>query len=574
MEFEELNYFLRWRMRLGGARYLHQPVTIKALFENKGTLNKKIVEKEIIKTIKNINVVSNKHVVYEVLKKHDIINEQGNVVNVINFDRYSHEEIQIIINICQDIIDDKNSNNVKQLCDEFHYWCETKNALSYKQHLEYNKIHLKNLIKKFKINNNKIDINEFFPFPNQTSLLHSNEYVDMLTNISDDCDNNIQIEEMISNRVKSAINIVPEYLYENVTMFLFYLNNTCPMINTVLNEVYNEFAFIYDINNKLSNKLSEYDVNLKLWNDLLDKFKKFGITDMQHFQIFCYWYNKIIMNKPQEFISKWEMLEFPEYNFDTKKIKLLSIPINDQPDIKPKEGFVILLDNLGTKTSDNEAELLSDWHELVQNWEKHFGLLHPGGSTLLNRTQFNSFSDTIMITIEKDDERDFITSLNQIGDSLGLFIFDAINMGIFFRGCISYGAYVNSKHACIGRAVNDASAYYESTNWIGISLSPLAYQKLQLEYKTNMKEKGNPGFERLKLFRSYEIPLKIGNEFGYALHLRKIEEKYYKKNDGSLYTKLYDKLLNADNHDVSLKYRNTLLFLRSDESTNKPLIPR
>ena len=84
-------------MRLGGARYLHQPVTIKALFENKGTLNKKIVEKEIIKTIKNVNVVSNKHVVYEVLKKHDIINEQGNVVNVINFDRYSHEEIQIII---------------------------------------------------------------------------------------------------------------------------------------------------------------------------------------------------------------------------------------------------------------------------------------------------------------------------------------------------------------------------------------------------------------------------------------------------------------------------------------------
>ena len=552
---------------------VHQPVTIKVLFENAGTLDKKIVEKEIIKTIEDVNAVSNEHMVYEVLKKHKIIEERKNYINIINFDKYSYEEIQIIINICQDIIDDKNSNNVKQLCDEFNYWCETKNASSYKEHLQYNKIHLENLIKNFKIDNKNNNINEFFISSNQIPV-HINEYVDMLMNIAEDCNNNIQIEEIFSDRVRLAINIVPEYLYENVTMFLFYLNNTCPMINPVLNEVYNEFAFIYDINDKLSNKLLEYNINLKLWNDLLNKFKKFGITDMQHFQIFCYWYNKIIMNKPQKFISKWEMLEFPEYNFDTKKIKISSIPIKDQPDIESKEGFVILLDNLGTKTSDNEKELLSDWHELVQNWEKHFGLRHPGGSALLNRTQFNSFSDTIMITIEKDDKRDFITSLDQIGNALGLFIFDAINMGIFFRGCISYGAYVNSKHARIGKAVTDASSYYESANWIGISLSPLAYQKLQLEYKKNMKEKGNPGFEKLELFRSYEIPLKIGNEFGYALHLSKIEEKYYKKNDGDLYTKLYNKLLNADNHDVSLKYRNTLLFLRSDESTNKPLIPK
>ena len=327
----KLNYFLRWRMRLGGARYLHQPVTIKALFENEGTLDKKNIEKEIIKTIKNVNAVSNEHKVYEVLKKHDIISEKGNKVNIINFDKYSHEEIQIIINICQDIIDDKNSNNVKQLCDEFNYWCKTKNVLSYKQHLEYNKIHIKNLIEEFKINNGRINENEFFTFQNQTPL-YFNEYMGMLRNIADDCSNNIQIEKIFSSRIKPVINIVPKYLYENVTMFLFYLNNTCPMINTVLKEVYNEFAFIYDINDKLSDKLSEYNVNLKLWNDLLDKFKKFDIIDMQHFQIFCYWYNKIIMNKPQEFISKWEMLEFPEYNFNTKKIKSLSMPIKDQPD--------------------------------------------------------------------------------------------------------------------------------------------------------------------------------------------------------------------------------------------------
>ena len=147
-------------------------------------------------------------------------------------------------------------------------------------------------------------------------------------------------------------------------------------------------------------------------------------------------------------------------------------------------------------------------------------------------------------------------------------------MGIFFRGCISYGSYVSSEHARIGKAVTDASLYYESVNWIGISLSPLAYQKLQSEYKINIKEKGNSGFDGLKLFRSYEIPLKMGNEFGYALHLKKIEEKYYNKKDDDLYTKLYNKLLDADSHDVSLKYRNTLLFLISDESTNKPLMPK
>ena len=71
-----------------------------------------------------------------------------------------------------------------------------------------------------------------------------------------------------------------------------------------------------------------------------------------------------------------------------------------------------------------------------------------------------------------------------------------------------------------------------------------------------------------------KIPLKMGNEFGYALHLKKIEEKYYNKKDDDLYTKLYNKLLDADSHDVSLKYRNTLLFLISDESTNKPLMPK
>ena len=571
MEFEELNHFLRWRMRLGGAHYLHQPVTIKTLFENKGTLNKKIIGEEIVKVIEDVDAVPNEHMVYDVLKKHNIISEEKDSINIKNFDKYAYEEIQIIINICQDIINNKNSNNIKQICNEFHYWCKTKNTLPYKEHIQHNNNHLKKLIKEFKIDGKKNNVDKFFTSSNQLPI-YINEYVDILMN-SIDNDYNIQIEDMLSISKKLKINNVPKFLYEDTTIFLFYLNNRYPIINTVLKEVYDEFTYIYGIDDKLSDKLSEYVVNLKLWYDLLDKFKEFDIIDMQHFQIFCYWYNKIIMNKPKEFTSKWEILEFPEYNVDIEKINLSTRPGEYQLDIEPKEGFVILLDNLGTKTNDNEKKLLSDWNELIRNWKKHFGSHHPRGSTLLDRVQFGNFSDTIMITIE-DDKSDFITLLDQIGYSLGFFIIDAINMGIFFRGCISYGSYVSSEHARIGKAVTDASLYYESANWIGISLSPLAYQKLQSEYKINIKEKGNSGFDELKLFRSYEIPLKMGNEFGYALHLKKIEEKYYNKNDGDLYTKLYNRLLDADSHDVSLKYRNTLLFLISDESTNKPLMPK
>ena len=559
-------------MRLGGARYLHQPITIKTLFENNGTLNKTFIEKNIIALIKDVNVISDEHMVYSVLKKHNIIEENENTVNIINFDKYSYEEQQIIINICYDIINDKNSTNIKQLCDEFHHWCQTKNILPYKYHLQYNNIHLKNLIKEFESNNNQINHNivKLFISRQHDLSIYIHNY-DRILDIIHDCNIDIPIDDIFAKNDVSKIYDVPKVLYECVTIILFYLNNTCPIINTVLNEVYDEFAYIYDIDDPLSDKFSDYILNLKRWSILLDKFKEFGIIDMQHFQIFCYWYNKIIMNKPKEFTSKWEILEFPEYNFDIKNLNL-PIPVKNHPDIELKTGFVILLDNLGTKTSDNEKKLLEYWNKLVQNWKKHFGSIYPGGPSLLDRTQFNNFSDTIMITIE-DTQDEFIASLNQIGTSLGLFIFDAISMGIFFRGCISYGSYVNSEHARIGKAVTDASLYHESTNWIGVSLSPLAYQKLQSVYKTNMKNNKDSGFDKLYTFRSYVIPLKCGSELGYALYLDRLW-RHYKGNNNKLYDILYDGLLGAINHDVSLKYRNTLLFLNSDESTNKPLFPK
>jgi hypothetical protein len=57
----------------------------------------------------------------------------------------------------------------------------------------------------------------------------------------------------------------------------------------------------------------------------------------------------------------------------------------------------------------------------------------------------------------------------------------AIKQRIPLRGAISYGEYMTKDNIMLGYAVDEAAGWYESTNWVGVILSPSAAMRVRNE---------------------------------------------------------------------------------------------
>ena len=219
---------------------------------------------------------------------------------------------------------------------------------------------------------------------------------------------------------------------------------------------------------------------------------------MQKLQVFCYWYKVFIKTAAQN-PDEWKILNFPEYtkNFETTKLR-------------KKEGLVIFLDILGTKNLIYNDEGIDQFNLLIYTAKLKFISNH--NRDIIDSAKFSYFSDTIMITIENKNYKNFSEYLNTVSEGLINFLLYAMKLNIFLRGCVSYGEYRTNKFVSVGKAIAEAGSYYELANWIGITATPSLYNKI-LKYT----DKDIP-----LLFTEYNIPTKKGIEMGYALNLKKL----------------------------------------------------
>lgn len=175
---------------------------------------------------------------------------------------------------------------------------------------------------------------------------------------------------------------------------------------------------------------------------------------------------------------------------------------------KKKYGIVILLDALGAATySENQIkDFLSsraDINGLVSSLSSQF----PKNKGKFYPPVIFTFGDTVIITIELRTKKHIFTHLFFISILMRRYLFHSMEQGILFRGSFSIGSYIEDfdSNTVMGEAVTDAAAWYEKSNWMGLSSTPKT--KNVLEYyllKLKLEE------DSFSYLHRYDVPMKNG----------------------------------------------------------------
>lgn len=274
----------------------------------------------------------------------------------------------------------------------------------------------------------------------------------------------------------------------------------------------------------------------------------------------------VLKEDPITIDSKF-LKKFPEFNnwleekSDLDKIKYGK---KKKQKIEKKIGLVSYIDVLGTK----ELWKNSKPEAIPKIWNKFTTEFHA----MLKRTMkdknvklsFNSFSDTIIITVEYPDN---IYLLTKFGSAVWNAIVRSIELGIPIRGCFSLGSFYHEGNFFIGEAITEAAEYYELPQWIGISASPsanLALERLSKQIPSTI----------YAYYHKCSIPLKNSIEQeAWAIKWPELyETKYINENDKNhphIPDKINSQLEKTKDVSVALKWRNTKKFF-DDVINNTP----
>ncbi len=143
--------------------------------------------------------------------------------------------------------------------------------------------------------------------------------------------------------------------------------------------------------------------------------------------------------------------------------------------VKPSKGIVALLDYLGTKgilATRPARSVVRDWLELVDNIAAQVDQLAKGLDA-----HVISLSDTIVVTLAGAEAKELLKVMT---DCLAGPFFEAFSKGIFLRGAMSYGWFYQEDTRIIGPAIDEAAAWYEVTDWLGLSATPSVEQYLRI----------------------------------------------------------------------------------------------
>lgn len=216
--------------------------------------------------------------------------------------------------------------------------------------------------------------------------------------------------------------------------------------------------------------------------------------------------------------------------------------------IQPMDGIVALIDMLGTREPRNRnctVLMHNNWHTLL-SYANYLVKKEPE----LQDCNVLAFSDTMIITAKGNAE----VLLGPFGRVCTRLIPKSIYLDIPIRGCVATGKFYQSGDALItGPAVNEAAAYYELAQWIGISSCPSAYNKID----GLVSGRG--------CYTKYDIPLKRSVEYGGLVV--NWPDHYNHEHAGSeeeldnMLRRLEGRLGSTSDISASLKWRNTRDFL-------------
>lgn len=163
-------------------------------------------------------------------------------------------------------------------------------------------------------------------------------------------------------------------------------------------------------------------------------------------------------------------------------------------------GLVVFLDALGLKgiwkTRDPE--------EVLNNWNSVYYLISNSVSRHLNGPKLSAFSDTFIISLR--GHREILKTpwrfVEILSEAIIPPLLESMKYEFFFRGVMVFGAFSRSTRMLIGPAVDEAAQYYETANWIGLSLSP------STRWILNNSRNESDYLRNPELIVSYKIPQK------------------------------------------------------------------
>jgi hypothetical protein len=220
--------------------------------------------------------------------------------------------------------------------------------------------------------------------------------------------------------------------------------------------------------------------------------------------------------------------------------------------MKMSPGVVTFLDILGWKGIwQRHKTPLQDLQALLMEIESQ--------ARGLGDTKIKSISDTIAIFTETVADEEVQSAIELHGKICTKIIPQSIQLRIPVRGATSYGDYAVNESTFVGQAIDEAAAWHESTDWIGVHLTPSALFAFDLERSSSWTKYEPPFKQRMRWETGCASWARTWNDSGWTR--RQLTELFRR--------------LGPITPDIAAKFTNSLAFVDATGArTSRRLNPR
>ena len=149
----------------------------------------------------------------------------------------------------------------------------------------------------------------------------------------------------------------------------------------------------------------------------------------------------------------------------------------------PQTGVVTFLDVLGWKgvynrLTDSLTRMASLVSDLETQRESFAAVIKTNLDIDSDRISIQNISDTIVLTSPRiADSLELTVEIH--GALCRTAITESITLNIPVRGATSYGEYQIQGNSFVGKAIDEATAWHEACDWIGVHLTPSTVYALE-----------------------------------------------------------------------------------------------
>ena len=235
-----------------------------------------------------------------------------------------------------------------------------------------------------------------------------------------------------------------------------------------------------------------------------------------------------------------------------------------------KKGYVVMLGVLGFKefiARRKDFDFFENWSsiktKLLDVKSKYESMFND--YDIKAKADVLCLSDTLMFCLSFEEENKLPASalITILPGILDMFLYDQFKERVFFRGAISFGTYMcdMANNIAMGEAINEAADWHESTDWMGVILTPSAkYALEQLLLDTNLIN-NEVETQINNRFREYPIPFKSAVSFNTRAFIwfKVTEDPETNSKTLAEILKIFSECLITQ--EIASKYENTIEFV-------------